>query len=143
MTIENAAALEMLLHRQQAQDTLHAYARAVDTHDLTDLQRLITDDVELERVDGVRVGSESFLKFYRGVFDSEIRWSKHLITNVDIELAGDRAYVTAYFEAAMESTSAQWIVFGEYSDIVQLIGGQWLIARKQIDVQRSIHLTST
>jgi 3-phenylpropionate/cinnamic acid dioxygenase small subunit len=122
--------------------TLHRYARAVDEHDLDGLSKLVTEDVELRRVDGLHQGRDAFLDVYRNFFASPVDWSRHLITNLEIEVdpAAGSAGSHAYFEAAMTEGTTGRLVFGEYSHDLVRPAGRWLLRRKSIDVQRTLEL---
>ncbi|PXY35444.1 nuclear transport factor 2 family protein [Prauserella flavalba] len=123
---------------ERVRSVLHTYARAVDSGDLERLASLVTDDVELRRVDGPHEGREAFLAVYRDFFASPVEWCKHLVTNVDVVVDGGRAYVTAYFQAVMTSPDGAWAVYGEYADELVAVDGTWLFHRKTIDVQRKL-----
>ncbi|NKQ55805.1 nuclear transport factor 2 family protein [Amycolatopsis sp. K13G38] len=123
---------------EEVRMTLYRYARAVDDRELDTLAALATDDVELRRVDGLHTGREAFLRIYRDFFASEVDWSRHLVTNIEVEGDGDRASTRAYFEAAMTAGAASWLVFGEYRHELVRTGETWQFRRKTIDVQRKI-----
>lgn len=127
---------------EQSQASLYRYARAVDEHDLSRLADLVTDDVQLFRVDGLHQGRDAFLAVYRQFFASPIDWSRHLITNVEVALdpAGGAARSHAYFEAAMTDSTAAWLVFGEYRHDMVRTDGQWRFRGMSIDVQRKLKL---
>jgi len=125
---------------EEVRMTLYRYARAVDDHDLDTLAALAADDVELRRVDGLHQGREAFLRIYRNFFASAVDWSRHLITNIEVEGTGDRATTRAYFEAAMTAGESSRLVFGEYRHELVHTGQSWVFRRKTIDVQRQIEV---
>ncbi len=122
--------------QQQIQDVLNAYARACDARDFDKLAQLVTDDVEIEREDGVHRGKEAFLGVYRELLGDPEVWSKHLIVNVDVRVDGDTAEVASYFQAPMDKDGQGTIVFGEYADGFRRIDGRWWLSRKGIRIQR-------
>ena len=122
--------------QQQIQDVLNDYARACDTRDFDKLAQLVTDDVEIEREDGVHRGKEAFLRVYHQLLGDPEVWSKHLIVNVDVRVDGDSAEVASYFQAPMDKDGQGTIVFGEYADRFRRIDGRWWLSRKGIRIQR-------
>lgn len=67
-----AAVLPTAEQAEAARRVLHGYARAVDRKDESGLVELVTDDVALRRVDGVRKGRTAFLDFYRSFFEGPV-----------------------------------------------------------------------
>lgn len=125
---------------EAARTVLHAYARAVDRRDEEALSLLVTEDVVLRRVDGLREGRAAFLEFYRSVFAGPVEWSKHLVANVVVEPVPDGLLVAAYFEAVSVAGEDARMIVGEYQDRLRAVGDRLQIAEKGIDVQRTFSL---
>jgi ketosteroid isomerase-like protein len=119
---------------QQAAQLLYAYARAVDEGDLETLARLAYEDVDITRTDGTKHGREAFLAVYRGFRDSDVRSSKHVVTNVQAFREGNGVRATAYFSATMFDPDGSRIVIGQYSDSMRDDGDGLRFVHKRIHV---------
>ncbi|GAA5135786.1 nuclear transport factor 2 family protein [Pseudonocardia adelaidensis] len=116
---------------------LHTYALAVDTRDLDVLGSVFTADVVLHRVDGARTGRAAVLEFYRSVFDGDVAWTVHLVTNVLVDRADDGGLESrAAFHSAQLAGGAVVDIYGRYRHRFATEGERLCIAEKWIDVQQ-------
>jgi 3-phenylpropionate/cinnamic acid dioxygenase small subunit len=84
-------------------ELLAHYARGVDTHDWDLWRSVFTEDAIVDySQSGILCGSrEEVAEFLQKSFEN-IPWATHHITNVEIELDGDRAKVRAMFFNPMQ-----------------------------------------
>lgn len=115
---------------------LHTYALAVDTRDLDGLGSVFTPDVVLHRVDGARTGRDAVLEFYRSVFDGDVSWTVHLVTNVLVDRGDDGLVSRAAFHSAQLAGDAVVDIYGRYRHRYADDGDRLCIAEKWIDVQQ-------
>jgi SnoaL-like domain len=93
-----AVADKLEIHEQLAR-----YARGVDTHDWDLWRSVFTDDavIDYSKSGFVHAGRDSVAESLRQGFEN-IPWATHHITNIEIELDGDRADVRAMFFNPMQ-----------------------------------------
>jgi 3-phenylpropionate/cinnamic acid dioxygenase small subunit len=126
---------------QRAAQLLYAYARAVDEGDLDTLTEIAHEDVAITRVDGTKQGRDAFLAVYRGFRDSDVRASKHVVTNVQAhEEEGGLVRASAYFAATMFDPDGTRLVIGQYSDSMRDDGNGLKFAHKRISVEGVVPL---
>jgi 3-phenylpropionate/cinnamic acid dioxygenase small subunit len=84
-------------------ELLARYARGVDTHDWELWRSVFTEDavIDYSKSGAARGSREEVAEFLRQAYDT-IPWATHHITNVEIELDGDRASVRAMFLNPMQ-----------------------------------------
>jgi 3-phenylpropionate/cinnamic acid dioxygenase small subunit len=125
----------------QAAQLLYAYARAVDEGDLETLARLAYEDVDITRAGTTKHGRDEFLAVYRGFRDSEVRSSKHVVTNVQAFLEeGGTVLARAYFAATMFDPDGSRIVIGQYADSMRDDGDGLRFVHKRIQVDGVLSL---
>jgi ketosteroid isomerase-like protein len=124
----------------QAAQLLYAYARAVDEGDIETLARLAYEDVDITRSGTTKHGREEFLAVYRGFRDSDVRSSKHVVTNVQAFPEGDGVRARAYFAATMFDPDGSRIVIGQYSDSMRDDGDGLRFTHKRIQVDGVLSL---
>ena len=82
---------------------LARYARAVDSKDWELYRSVFTDDAAIDYTSaGAIAGSRDEVADWLSTAFATIPWSMHHITNVEVELAGDAAQVTAMFYNPMQ-----------------------------------------
>ena len=93
-----ATADKLEIHEQLAR-----YARGVDTHDWELWKSVFTDDavVDYSR-SGVMCGPRDEVAAFLGEAFATIPWATHHISNIEIDLDGDRAKVRAMFFNPMQ-----------------------------------------
>jgi len=88
--------VEELFDRQEIYDLLVNYARGADRGDITLIENAYHDDA-IEDHGGTFMGPASeYVDLLRTVLPKAPRMS-HIVTNINIELDGDRAYTECYF----------------------------------------------
>jgi hypothetical protein len=126
--------LQQLLDRQAIADVLHAYARACDRADETLLRACFHPDSR-HRHGGFEGLSADFCGFAMRII-RKARVTKHVLSNLTIELAGDRAFSEvhywAYHRVVERETAAEWDNFsgGRYLDRFERRAGLWRIAER-------------
>lgn len=130
----NERELQALLDRQAITEILYLYCRACDRGDETLLRSLFHPN-STHRHGGFEGLSQDFAGFAMKIIGrSEV--TKHLLTNVSIELDGDVAYAeshySAYHRAANRETGLDEDQFsgGRYLDRFERRDGQWKIAAR-------------
>lgn len=92
-----------LQDRLDIQDLLYRYARAVDTNDWDSYRRVFTEDAVLDYSSvGYPVGSRDEIATTFSAGMGNLLMTQHLISNIQIDLDGDRAKVTAMFINPMQ-----------------------------------------
>lgn len=115
----------------------HRYAWGLDQRDWTMLEDCFTVDGEVDYGDlgGVLQGATTIAAFCRQVLEG-LDASQHLIGNTIVDLAGDRATATSYFQAqhvfVSDNGSNTYIVAGTYRDELVRGGGTWRIAKRTL-----------
>ena len=117
---------------------IHEYAERIDTGDLDGLAALFTHGTWSSPGRGTPLrGAEQVRHAYDGVilYDG-IPSTKHVISNVTIEIGGDGSAATArsYFTVlqARPDLPLQPIIAGRYHDRFERVDGRWRFADRQI-----------
>ena len=85
------------------QEQLARYARGVDTHDWELWKSVFTEDAVVDySQSGVICGSRDGVADFLAEAFASIPWATHHITNVEIDIDGDRAAVRAMFFNPMQ-----------------------------------------
>lgn len=95
--------LQAVADKIEIHELLARYARGVDTHDWDLWRSVFTEDAVVDySQSGIICGTrDEVAEFLRQAFDA-IPWATHYITNIEIELDGDRAEVRALFFNPMQ-----------------------------------------
>src|SRR5215210_7587604 len=111
---------------------LARYAHAIDNHDAAGWSELFAPDGRFVTRRGEFVGNEAIRGFMANVLSAAAgRPSKHLCTNVSIEVHGDEASATAdalVHERQADQTFAI-LTSGRYVDRLVRYAGDWRFAR--------------
>jgi 3-phenylpropionate/cinnamic acid dioxygenase small subunit len=84
-------------------ELLARYARGVDTHDWELWKSVFTEDAVVDySQSGVLCGSRDEVAAFLAEGFATIPWATHHITNIEVELDGDRAEVRAMFFNPMQ-----------------------------------------
>jgi 3-phenylpropionate/cinnamic acid dioxygenase small subunit len=95
--------LQMLSDKLEIHELLARYARAVDTHDWDLYRSLFTDDAHIDYSSaGAAAGTRDEVTTFLEAAIPTLPWTQHVITNVEIDLDGDRAQVRATFLNPMQ-----------------------------------------
>jgi ketosteroid isomerase-like protein len=118
---------------------IHEYAELIDTGDLDAVAALFTHGTWSSPGRGAPLrGAEQVRRAYDGVilYDDGTPRTKHVISNVTIEIAGDGAEATArsYFTVlqARPDFPLQPIIAGRYHDRFERVEGRWRFVDRQI-----------
>jgi 3-phenylpropionate/cinnamic acid dioxygenase small subunit len=118
---------------------VHRYAELLDAGDLDGVAALFERSAWVAGTRDFRVeGTEAVRHMYDGVilYEDGTPRTKHVITNLVIELAPDRTTATArsYFTVlqATEGLALQPIIAGRYHDAFACDGGTWRFAERII-----------
>ena len=115
---------------------IHAYAERIDAGDLDGVAVLFADATWRSpgRPEPLR-GTAAVRKAYDGVilYDG-VPSTKHVVTNVIVEVRGDTATARSYFIVlqARPDLPLQPIIAGRYQDAFARVGGMWRFADRLI-----------
>lgn len=113
--------VQQLSDRLEIADVLVAYTRAVDTGDWDRLDRVFTPDARIDYTasGGIAAGYPEVKRWLAEVLPAFFPARMHTLGQLDVQLEGDEAAVTAYFHNPMpvgeDGSSEQRLVeFGGY-----------------------------
>jgi hypothetical protein len=118
---------------------MFTYARCIDTANFDELAKLFaTARLVTNSNDDVFEGGEAIAGLYRmvnKVHDDGTLRTRHLITNIDIQVDGDDARADSYFTVlqATDRTPLQPIVAGSYVDRFHKHADGWRFVEKYIE----------
>jgi ketosteroid isomerase-like protein len=107
------------------------YCRLLDDGDWDALMDLFTDDGEFDGLSNPR-GKAEMKEFFSGLAAGGLTAFWHFITNLEIDLDGDRATVRSFLWQPCVSGGTSSIAAGRYTDEVVRVGDRWLYHRKQV-----------
>ncbi len=115
---------------------IHEYAELIDTGDLDGLATLFADATWSSPGRGAPLrGAEQVRHAYDGVtlYDGTPS-TKHVISNVTIDVTGDAATANSYFTVlqARPDFPLQPIIAGRYHDRFERVDGRWRFSDRQI-----------
>jgi|HubBroStandDraft_4_1064222.scaffolds.fasta_scaffold135394_1 3-phenylpropionate/cinnamic acid dioxygenase small subunit len=125
--------------------TLYAYGSALDYGDRDQFLRCFTDDADY--VVTMRTTGETAMHFrghdqLGGYFDGHTHapaaWHKHITTNPDVTVDGERASATSYFirvDAGDGPGPATVLASGRYLDELVRDASQWRIRSRRCEVE--------
>jgi hypothetical protein len=122
--------LEVLAAKQAITEVLYCYCHAVDRID-PDMGSKIWHADGLAHYEGIFEGSgDGFMEF---VLEShrQTEATSHQLTNVLIEVDGDRASSESYVTACVRAGGADVVVRGRYSDSWSRRAGAWRIDERR------------
>jgi len=124
--------------RLKIHDLFARYMRSVDNWDEAELYACFTEDGVLESpiVGGRFVGREGQRQFMaNGRKMGEGRKTRHLFTNLEVELNGDRANARAYL-VVNSTEDGKTTIFGtgHYECQLRKIDGRWLFSDRKVFV---------
>jgi hypothetical protein len=135
-TVESSRALQELLDREEIRALMYRYARGVDRGDLAMIRSVFLP----EGTDKHGHFDGPAAEFAQGVVergDAVKVVGNHHITNMTIELDGDRAYTETYFLAFHPHNDSgakieMGIMSGRYIDVLERRNGAWGILRRKV-----------
>jgi hypothetical protein len=132
MSDANAAAVAALLAKQEITEVLHRYARGIDRCDEALLRTCFHADSQHDH--GPFKGPSREFCDYAMKYVGAMNRSAHMVSNILIELKGDRAVSECHFLAHLRSSDAggekNRIVKGRYLDLFEKLDGAWKIAKR-------------
>lgn len=132
-----AASLQGLLDKQEITEVIYRYCRAVDRMDRAMAVSIWAPDASVDYGE-IYQGKASGLVEVIWRIHATMRAHSHQVSNILIELDGDKAVSEAYFAASLrpltqEGTAAtQLNARGRYLDRWVRHDGRWLIAHRKI-----------
>lgn len=124
--------LQTLLHKEAIRELLYRYCRAVDRCDWKLLRSCYLEDSFDDHGPVARCTGPEFVEVLkRRVSGSNRIMSEHVVSNILIELDGDRARTECYFRTtiANDGESLQ-LSGGRYIDLVELHAGDWYFKQR-------------
>lgn len=122
--------LRALEDREAIRDVLHLYCRAIDRRDEELLRSCYHDDSVDQHASFT--GSGPDFCTYAMTQVSRAILTQHRVTNVMIELDGDRAFAECYVHSIHRVTRGDdlldYVHYGRYCDILEKRDGSWKIA---------------
>lgn len=95
--------LQTIADKFEIQEQLARYARGVDTRDWELWKSVFTADAVVDySQSGIPVGSRNDVATFLSAAFATIEWATHHISNIEIDLDGDRARVRAMFFNPMQ-----------------------------------------
>jgi ketosteroid isomerase-like protein len=121
---------------QEIRALIHEYAERIDAGDLDGLAAMFADATWGSRGRGAPVrGAEQVRRGYDGVilYDG-VPSTKHVISNVTIEVTEDAATARSYFTVlqARPDFPLQPVIAGRYHDQFERVDGRWRFSDRQI-----------
>jgi 3-phenylpropionate/cinnamic acid dioxygenase small subunit len=127
--------------REQIGDLLVRYATGIDTKDWPLFRTCFTDDVRADYGDiGVWTDVDAITEFMR-VTHETMPATKHLLSNVAIEVDGDVASARSYVHAVLVVTEepAVWVdAIGQYDDELVRTADGWRIRARRFSLTRQL-----
>jgi 3-phenylpropionate/cinnamic acid dioxygenase small subunit len=122
--------------RFKIHDLFARYMRAVDNWNEAELLACFTEDGALETpiLGGRFVGREGQRQFVaNGRKSREGRQSRHLFTNLEVEITGERAHARAYLIVTSTKDGKTGIFgTGSYDCLLNKIDGRWLFSDRKV-----------
>ncbi|APE11352.1 nuclear transport factor 2 family protein [Rhodococcus pyridinivorans] len=107
------------------------YCRHLDDGNRDALMELFTDDGEFDGLSHPQ-GKEEMRTFFAGLADGGLTSFWHFITNLEIDLDGDRATVRSFLWQPCVTDGTPAIAAGRYNDEVVKVDGRWLYKVKRV-----------
>lgn len=108
-----------------------AYCRLLDAGDWPALADLFTADGEFIGLDRAR-GRDALVRFFAGLADTGLTAFWHYVTNVEIDLDGERARVRSALWQPCVRNGVPHVAAGYYTDSVVRLDGRWRYRTKQV-----------
>lgn len=131
MTISDEQAIHNLLFR---------YAQLMDIADFAGIAELfsaavLTNDQDLVGMRGREAIANAYAQANR-IYDDGTTRTKHVITNIELEIDGDTGRSSSYFMVfqQVEGFPLQPIVAGRYSDQFERGDGTWRFAARHLSI---------
>lgn len=129
--VQLAADVRALQDRAAIQDCVMRHCRGVDRHDAELMTSCYHPDAVIKHGNSDKtIAGADYGDWSNGAHDGRFALHSHNITNVNIELDGDVAYVESYVITGFLDPDMQRsvVVFGRYVDRFERRDGAWRIA---------------
>jgi len=132
------ATSQQLADRHAIEDVLIRYATALDSRDWSLLASCFTENgvTDYQELGGVNAGPDAIIATCHGAL-SGLDASQHLISNMVVELDGDRARAACYFQAQHVYAGADggdnFLVGGTYRDRLIRTADGWRIEHRTLE----------
>lgn len=117
-------------------NVLNAFARLADEGTLDQIGALFADDIEWSMAGSTWRGREevlSGLKYMRDLGHAgPDSGNRHVITNQEVYVDGDRATASSYFLLVSRDTPAAILAVGAYRDVLRRDDERWLIVKREV-----------
>lgn len=129
------ARVDALMSRWRIEEVLYAYTRGNDRNDLAMIRDCFWPESQHEH-GGYKGSSHAFVDFAAKIF-ATLNHAAHFITNVSIEVDGDRGFSECYYLAhhrrkATDDVGEQDVFFeGRYIDLFERREGVWKIIKRR------------
>ncbi|MFE7421994.1 nuclear transport factor 2 family protein [Rhodococcus sp. NPDC057529] len=107
------------------------YCRHLDDGNWDALMELFTDDGEFDGLSNPN-GKAEMRAFFAGLGDGGLTAFWHFITNLEIDLDGDRGTVRSFLWQPCVTDANASVAAGRYTDQVVRVDGRWLYRVKQV-----------
>lgn len=116
---------------------LNQFGRMADEGTIPEIGALCTEDVEWWMPDATWQGRDAVLKGLETMrelgYAGPASRNRHVITNHEIHVDGDRAAAHSYFQLLSGDTPSSILAIGSYTDELHRDAeGRWLFARRQV-----------
>ena len=127
--------IDALMSKWEIEEVLYRYARGNDRNDVEMIRSCFWPE-SLHKHGGFDGKSQDFVGFAAKIL-ATLKHAAHFITNVSVEVSGDRAFTECYYFAhhrrdAADGSGEQDAFFeGRYIDILERREGVWKIIRRR------------
>jgi 3-phenylpropionate/cinnamic acid dioxygenase small subunit len=125
---------------QAIHNLLHRYARLMDSADFTGIADLfaaatLTNGLDRVGMRGIEAITDAYVQANR-VYDDGTTRTKHVITNVELDIDGDTATSSSYFTVLqqVDDFPLQPIVAGRYDDRFERVDGTWRFTARHLSI---------
>ncbi|WP_006241143.1 nuclear transport factor 2 family protein [Mycolicibacterium tusciae] len=127
----NPDELQRLVDERDIERALYTAARAMDDRDWTAVAEVFAADATADLGTGPLVGSAAIVALIRSYLDA-CGSTQHLLGNVIVDVAGDKAVSRAYVHDLHLSAdgSERFYTMGDYHDSWERRAGQWQIVER-------------
>jgi hypothetical protein len=128
-------ALQTLLDKQTITEVLHRYCFAMDQNDRELGKSVWHPDGTAHYVDMFEGTGHDFVEFGQGGHEAAFNGTSHQVTNIMIDVDGDRASSETYVTAAcrIKDTENVYLIRGRYLDTWSRRDGEWRIDARRFE----------
>lgn len=130
-------ALQRLLDRTDASDTIYRYCSTVDRGDWTGLRSVFTDDARVRFGNGPWSEDPDTLVKTLEKHLADTQWRHHLVSVYHVDVNGDEAVALTYHTSHLSFASEPGVVrvtVGRYHDRLRRTPDGWKISKRVMEV---------